>query len=312
MIGDAVDSYVALIRAGGGRYRMEPFYLAKYAAFAQARGDTHVRIQTVLEWTRCFPSAPHRRELLLMVRRFALSVAAEDPRHEVPPVDLLPRAPRVRRKPYIYSPAEIASLVAMADECATVGCPVPGQYRTLFGLIAATGLRRGEALAIDIGDITAEGLMIRPMKRSGWRRLPLHPTVEAQLARHVQARAQVPAETASLFLADGLGRMVPEVAYDVFRRMLERTGLAGKADGGRNPRIHDLRHYYRIRLIPESTPEAGGERASEAIDSGVITGCSGMPARHRRAGIVRPASVCPVCEPWPALSVSGRRADRCT
>lgn len=264
MIGDAVDSYVALIRAGGGRYRMEPFYLAKYAAFAQARGDTHVRIQTVLEWTRCFPSAPHRRELLLMVRRFALSVAAEDPRHEVPPVDLLPRAPRVRRKPYIYSPAEIASLVAMADECATVGCPVPGQYRTLFGLIAATGLRRGEALAIDIGDITAEGLMIRPMKRSGWRRLPLHPTVEAQLARHVQARAQVPAETASLFLADGLGRMVPEVAYDVFRRMLERTGLAGKADGGRNPRIHDLRHTFAVRSL-----EACGSE-SQSIDRHMV------------------------------------------
>ena len=195
MIGDAVDRYVALIRAGGCFYSRGARNLAEYAAFAQARGETHVRIRTVLEWARRSSAPSERRRLLLTVRRFALAAAVEDPRHEVPPADLLPRVRKVRLKPYIYSPAEIASLLAVADECAPIGCPVPGQYRVLFGLIAATGLRRGEAVAIDVGDITAEGLLVRAMKRSGARRLPLHPTVESELARHLQRRLRVAADT---------------------------------------------------------------------------------------------------------------------
>ena len=51
-----------------------------------------------------------------------------------------------------------------------------------------------------------------------------------------------------------------------WRRIRERAGL-------KYVRIHDLRHYCRVRPIPESTPEYGGERASEVLDSGVITGC---------------------------------------
>ena len=256
MIGDAVDRYVALIRAGGGIYRNNARYLAQFAAFAQARGETHIRIRTVLEWTRRFSSAKHRRDILLVVRRFALAVAVEDGRHEVPPLDLLPRVPRVRYKPYIYSPAEIASLLAVADECASIRCAVPGQYRVLFGLIAATGLRHGEALAIDVGDIAPEGLMVRPMKRAGWRFLPLHSTVETELARHLRKRLRVPVDTEALFLADSRARLSIDTAGETFRRMLARTGLAGKADGGRNPRVHDLRHTFAMRSLEACGSEA--------------------------------------------------------
>lgn len=249
MIGEAVNRYVALIRAGGGCYYKESRYLTKYAAFAQARGETHVRVQTVLEWTRRFTSAGHRRELLLMVRRFALTVAVEDPLHEVPPADLLPRVPRVRPKPYIYSPAEIASLLAVANECASIGCAVPGQYRVLFGLIAATGLRHGEALAINIGDIIEEGLMIRPMKRTGWRFLPVHASVQSELAQHVRKRGRIRADTDALFLSDGGDRLSSTTTGYAFSRMLARTGLAGAGDGGRNPRVHDLRHTFAVRSL---------------------------------------------------------------
>ena len=264
MISDAVDRYVALLRAGGGIYREEARHLANYAAFAQARGENHVRTQSVLEWTRRCSSALQRRKLLYAVRRFALAMAVEDPRHEAPPADILPRVPRVRPKPYIYSPAEIESLLAVADDCASIGCPVPGQYRTLFGLIAATGLRRGEALAMDIGDITPEGLMVRPLKRAGWRRLPLHPTVGTELARHLRARVRVPARTEALFLGDGCGRLSSQVAWKVFQRMLARTGLAGAGEGGRNPRIHDLRHTFAVR----SLEACGCER--QAIDRHMV------------------------------------------
>ena len=249
MIIDAVERYVALTRTAGHIFRKEARCLANYAAFAQARGENHVRAQSVLEWARRSSSALQRRRLVLLVRRFALTMAVEDPRHEAPPADILPRAPRVRLKPYIYSPAESAALLAVADECATIRCPVRGQYRILFGLIAATGLRRGEALAIDMDDVTPEGLMVGPAKRGGWRLLPLHPTVETQLARHLRARVRVQADTEALFLADGHGRLSPSTTRCVFHRMLSRIGLAGAGEDGRNPRIHDLRHTFAVRSL---------------------------------------------------------------
>ena len=257
MIVDAVDRYVALIRAGGGLYDKDARQLADYAAFAQARGECHVRIQTVLEWTRRCSSAAQRHNLLLVVRRFALAAALEDPRHEVPAGDLLPCVPRVRPKPYIYSSDEIASLLAVADECSSIGCPVPGQYRILFGLIAATGLRRCEALALDIGDITPDGLMVRPTKRAGRRLLPLHPTVETELVRHLRKRALVPADTEALFLGDRLGRLAPSTTGYAFDRMLARTGLAGAGSGGRNPRIHDFRHSFAVRSLEACGSDRG-------------------------------------------------------
>lgn len=249
MISDAVERYVASVRAAGYTFRRDARRLANYAAFAQARGDSHVNTQSVLEWARRSSSALQRRRLVLLVRRFALAMAMEDSRHEAPPADILPRAPLVRPKPYIYSPDEIASLLAVADECATIRSPVPGQYRILFGLIAATGLRGCEALAIDMDDITPEGLMVRPAKRGGRRLLPLHPTVETELARHIRERVRVPADTEALFLADRCGRMGPSAAHAVFRRMLSRTGLAGAREDGRNPRIHDLRHTFAVRSL---------------------------------------------------------------
>ncbi len=249
MIVDAVDRYIALIRAGGGLYRDVARQLADYASYAQDRGESHVRIQTVLEWARRCSSAAQRHNLLLVVRRFALAVALEDPRHEVPAADLMPGVPRVRRKPYIYSSGEIASLLAVADECSSIACPVPGQYRILFGLIAATGLRHSEALALDIGDITSKGMMVRPTKRAGRRLLPLHPTVETELIRHLRTRVRVPVATEAFFLGDRHRRLASSTTGYVFHRMLARTGLTGVGSGGRNPRIHDFRHSFAVRSL---------------------------------------------------------------
>lgn len=258
MLSCDVDRYVALQRAGGFLFGDQARVLASYAAFAEARGERHVRAQTVLDWSQKAASAQRRRTLLLTVRRFALAMHAEDSRHEAPSADLLPRAQRARQAPYIFSPAEIAALVAEAEGCATRGCPVPGQYPTLFGLLAATGMRISEALALDIGDVTRDGLLIREAKRKGRRLLPLHATTEAALDRHLRARTRVPVPCDALFQADGGGRLVQATAWNVFQRMLSRTGLAGAAAGGRNPRIHDLRHSFAMRSLEDCGADRTG------------------------------------------------------
>ena len=42
---------------------------------------------------------------------------------------------------------------------------------------------------------------------------------------------------------------------DVFKRMLEKTGLTHAAKGGRHPRIHDLRHSFAVRSLEACGPD---------------------------------------------------------
>ncbi len=257
MMSDAVQRHIALMRACGFIFDEQAELLTDYAVFASARGDTHVRTETVLAWSRKGSSPQRRRTLYLTVRRFALAALAEDARHEVPPPDLLPRAARPRLTPYIYAAEEIAALVAVADRAASRRCRVPGQYRVLFGLLAATGMRISEALGLDIADVTPDGLLIREAKRRGRRLLPLHQTVEAELAVHLVFRARVADASDALFLGDRGGRLCYGTVRSVFRRMIALTGLTGAAQGRRNPRIHDLRHTFAVRSLESCAADRG-------------------------------------------------------
>lgn len=262
MLSTAVERHVALMRACGFVFDKQAGLLADYSAFAAARGDAHVRTATVLDWSRRAGTHAQRRIVYLTVRRFALTAVTEDARHEVPPPDLLPQTARQRPAPYIYTPGEVAALVAVADRVASRRCRVPGQCRLLFGLIAATGMRISEARGLDIADVTPDGLLIREAKRRGRRLLPLHPSVAAELAAHLDRRARVRDGSDALFLGDRGGRISESAIRRTFGNMLALTGLEGVARGGRNPRIHDLRHTFAVRSL-------------EACDAG-----RGTVARH--------------------------------
>jgi hypothetical protein len=76
--------------------------------FAEGQGDEFVCVDRALDWAARAPSPPQRRNRLLMVRRFALAMQAEDVRHEVPAADALGHRRFERRIPHIYRPDEIA------------------------------------------------------------------------------------------------------------------------------------------------------------------------------------------------------------
>ena len=99
-----------------------------------------------------------------------------------------------------------------------------------------------------------------------------------------------------LFPARPPTRQIQGIEYQ-WNRLRNEAGLPGL-------RIHDLRHYSRIRLIPDLTAEAGGERVRWSIDSGIITSCSGMPACRRRVDIV--PGVRSVRPDWSSPAAKGR------
>ncbi|PIE15723.1 MAG: hypothetical protein CSA66_08125 [Proteobacteria bacterium] len=116
--------------------------LRLYVAFAAARGDTHVRTTTALDWCAEAGTAGQKHHRLRRVVPFARYVRAEDPRHEVPPGDVFPRVPP-QRMPYIYTPDEAARLMTAAEQLGPEGTLRPHTAAAVFGLLFAADLVRG-------------------------------------------------------------------------------------------------------------------------------------------------------------------------
>ena len=141
-------------------------------------------------------------------------------------------------------------LIEAARQLKPVGSIHPQMYATLFGLLAATGLRIGEALALRGQDITDDGLHIIETKFQKSRLVPLHPTTHAALDRYLDTRAQVAADTDALFV--GLKGTAPRYSgvKEVFMRLMVKIGLQHVRNGGR-PHIHDLRHTFAVRSLEQ-------------------------------------------------------------
>ena len=100
---------------------------------------------------------------LTAVRGFAAWLRTTDPATEVPPRGVFPGQGR-RPAPFIFSDGDIARVTAA---CAGLRPAMrAAAYTALFGLIAVTGIRIGEALAIPAGGIDLDAGLLPVMPAS--------------------------------------------------------------------------------------------------------------------------------------------------
>jgi integrase/recombinase XerD len=245
-----VSDYLAMRRSLGYKLRGEGRMLAGFAAWCDEEGQVTITISAALAWATESPDAApaHWRRRLSVVRGFARYLAAVDPACQIPPADLLP-APSHRPPPYIYSAEEIAALIHAAE---TIGAPLPAQtMQALISLIAATGLRVGEALALDRGDAGIDtGTLTVTGKNDQIRLVPLHPTAATMLAGYAARRDRLCPRPASLaFFITGTGRRVQQRGVaETFARLVSLAGIA-TPPGRRRPRVHDLRHTFAVTTL---------------------------------------------------------------
>ncbi|ESX83969.1 tyrosine-type recombinase/integrase [Mesorhizobium sp. LNJC405B00] len=178
-------------------------------------------------------------------------LARLDPGTEFPQTATFGRSHR-RLAPHVYSEQEICDLVTAASRLAPKGGLRPATYATIFGLIAATGLRRSEALHLRCSDVNLDGafLTVRNTKFRKSRHVPIHATVVAKLRRYLAVRARPGAltEDSPLFLSPAGGFIAERRINKVFQKL--RTNLGWTARGGHGKvRIHDLRHTFICRRI---------------------------------------------------------------
>ncbi len=102
-------------------------------------------------------------------------------------------------------------------------------YSTLIGLLAATGLRPGEALRLDRSDVNLVSgiLSIRESKFGKSRFVPVAESTRAALEQYAQKRDQLcPLRLSEAFLVSEHGkRLKAGTARSIFVRMSRAIGL---------------------------------------------------------------------------------------
>lgn len=256
---EALKTYLDLRRGLGTGLRNSGGNLHRFVEFLDREGSAVITTQLALRWatssTKAAPATYAQR--LGDVRRFAAYLSATDPRTEVPPHGLLPA--RFRRcPPYIYTDEEIERVVREAARLPSPSGLRAETYATLFGLLAATGLRLGEALALDRDDVDLHSgiLAVRRAKFGKSRFVPLHDSACAALSRYAQRRdALVPRPTSPAFLLQERGtRLTHSIAEHTFAVVSRAIGLrpparAGEGRRGHGPRLHDMRHRLAARTL---------------------------------------------------------------
>jgi site-specific recombinase XerD len=183
------------------------------------------------------------------VRGFARYLHEADPRVEVPAADLLPDKSG-RAVPYLYTDAQIVALIEAASTLRIAH--KTATFQTLFGLLVATGMRIGEALALDRSDFDADAgtLTVRNAKFGKSRELPLHPTTTSALTRYLRRRDRprpVGATEALLLSSVGTRVLVADVQTS-FRALRARAGILPRSAACR-PRLHDMRHSFAVNTL---------------------------------------------------------------
>ena len=121
---------------------------------------------------------------------------------------------------------------------------------TLFGLLATTGMRLGEAIELERGDVDFDAgvITIRQAKFDRMRLVPLHPTVTDVLDRYQAERNRLcPAPRSPTFFLSSIGTALTRSG--VAQTLRQLTTSMGIRTDTVHPRAHDLRHSFAVRTL---------------------------------------------------------------
>jgi integrase/recombinase XerD len=247
---EALADYLSVRRALGFRLDRAEKLIGQFIGYMEERQASVITVEHAVAWATAPGGAAWWHALRLSaVRPFAFWLHSLDGIHEVPPAGLIPHGPH-RAVPSLYSAGEIGALITAAGRRAR---PVSAAtYPALIGLLAATGARVGELLALDDGDFDAGHgvLTVRNGKSGKQRLLPLHPTATAALARYQRERDRLlPRRPGDVLLVSCAGTRLdyPRV-QKTFRRIAAQAGITARSAACR-PRIHDLRHSFTVSSL---------------------------------------------------------------
>ena len=252
----AVREYLRMRRDLGFKLRDAGKGLLDFARFMEQHRASYITQALALVWAQQPSQAQpaHWAQRLSFVRGFAQYRSATDPRTQIPTQGLLPFQPK-RARPYLYSNAEIQSLLnaALKMPYRERSKLRPWVYYCLFGLLSVSGLRPGEARNLELQDVDLEAavLTIRGAKFGKTRLVPLHRSTCRVLAEYISRRnrhwRQRPVSS-YLFVSSWGNQLDGGDIRRTFYALSRQIGLRGPSDS-HGPRLQDMRHRFATNTL---------------------------------------------------------------
>lgn len=252
---EAVKDYLTMRRGLGFKLEGLAKLLRSFVVFCEDRGVDHVTNDIALEWATSTMKVPGNEALyarrLDAVRTFARHQHALNPATEIPPDDVLNRRYR-SHPPHLFTDAEIVALLDAADTLTPR--MKAATWRTMIGLLAATGMRPGEACRLNLHDVNlADGVVrIAKTKFDKSRLVFLHPTAAMAMGDYLRTRTDWMSTRArqctTLFVNMNGSPINAGISSKVFRLVLATAGIPAPTDKP-PPRLHDLRHTFAVNTM---------------------------------------------------------------
>ena len=191
-----------------------------------------------------------RANRMCVVRQLCVYLSRSDPLTYIPEPLRTPSS-QVAFVPYIYSEAEVRALLAAAGNLTPHGALRGPTYQTLLGLLYSTGLRIGEAMALNLADFHSDDARLYidqgKFRKSRW--LPLSPSTVTALSRYLDRRRHTRPNTpdAPLLLNQRGRRLQHCTVNQCWHDLLKQCGITYQAHNG--PRLHDLRHSFAVHRL---------------------------------------------------------------
>jgi integrase len=255
-----VDQYLAERRRLG--FDLRSMSHALHSLVVHTRKTRHsgaLTVEVMSDWARQARQGERTNATwarrLGMLRPFARWMQQFEPTTELPDALIFGPVPD-RVTPHIYRDQELVLLLDAAGHLGPPLSPRGSVIRALFGLLACTGMRISEALALVDADVDLKAgvLTIRQSKFGKSRLVPLHPTAVAALQRYRMERDRYVQSTPETPLFVGSrGRRLGQPLSDrqvhrVFDQLRRQLGWTGRGTR-RLPRIHDLRHTMAVQRL---------------------------------------------------------------
>ena len=250
-----IQSFINLRRLSGTDYQSQAQLLGYFDRFLVEQYLREPRInRKVVE--RYLENLSHlaprtRYNRFCVVKQLCQYLARNDPLGYVPD-PLRSISSRGAHQPYIYSNSEIQAIMAAASQLPLENSLRPHTYRTLLGLLYSTGIRIGEASALNLEHFHSQEQMLYiaegKFRKARW--VPLSDTTCQALQQYMRKRLQMTPRSpdSPFFINQRSCRLHHCIINQTFRQLLRQCGIHHSKNTG--PRIHDLRHTFAVlRLL---------------------------------------------------------------
>ncbi|MCO4239830.1 tyrosine-type recombinase/integrase [Pseudarthrobacter raffinosi] len=261
------QEYLRLRRQMGATLHAHEGLITNFLLSLETAGQGAITVEAAVAWAVLPTDASPRWRAyrLAVVRGFAAYVHARNP--ALAPIIAAGLIPSkvVHAIPYIYTPRQTVELM---DAALSLGPPARGlTVSTVIGLMAATGMRIGEALALNLEDVDLAADVITVTGKYGKERLvPLHPSTAGALGRYLSAsRDLVTARDPDAFFLTYIGtRPHTGNLQTAFRSLATPLGLTPRP-GAKAPRLHDFRHTFATESLTEAYHDGADADARIAV-----------------------------------------------